>query len=239
MKKLLNLFLFAMLMLSFSCNPFQERIDGNGVMETETRTISRASKIKLLGEMDVYISHGEPSVKVEADGNLLPFIETELDDNWLEIKTRREYSLRSNNPIKVYVTTPSLHRISVAGSGDVFASGDMDNGNEVKLSIAGSGDITMELNTPGVDANIAGSGSLHLSGETRDLDVSIAGSGNFDGYNLKSEYAKVEIAGSGDVNVFADVNLKARIAGSGNVSYKGNATVDRKVMGRGSISKIP
>lgn len=189
--------------------------------------------------MDVIISEGETSVRVEADENLLPYIITELRDNWLEIKLENNISIKSQNDVKIYITTPSLTNISVAGSGDVTATGDFDSGKKAAYSIAGSGDITMVVNAPRVEADIAGSGNLKLTGMTRDLDVKIAGSGNFEGNDLKAENAKVKIAGSDDVFLFADVNLDAKVVGSGSVKYRGNATVNRKVVGSGSISKMP
>ncbi|WP_207493371.1 head GIN domain-containing protein [Aridibaculum aurantiacum] len=217
----------------------RERISGNGQLQSEERNIRSAKKIKVLGSMDVEVIAGETGVRVEADANLLPYIETEVDDNWLKIRVRENVSINSDNKIKVYVSTPTLTNIRVAGSGDVVTKGSFDNGDKTSVDIAGSGDVTMDVNAPKVDAKIAGSGNLHISGETRDLEVDIAGSGNFDGEKLKAENAKVKIAGSGDVFLFADVNLSANILGSGSVRYKGNAVVSRKVVGSGSISKIP
>lgn len=238
MKKLFNPSCLLLLALLSACNPFRDTIEGNGVAGSETRSIDNATQIKVQGGIDVYVSSGAPSVRVEADENLLPYITTEMDDNWLEVDTRSGVNLDSKRPIKVFVTTPTLNRVMVAGSGDVVVPEQLENSGKVKVNIAGSGDVTMAVNAPSVDADIAGSGSIKLSGEAREVEVSIAGSGNFDSRELKSENAKVNIAGSGDAFVFADVSLKARVAGSGNVHYKGRASVEQNVLGSGSISKI-
>ena len=236
MKPLLALLLPLMILSSCRWNINHKRIKGNGNLESESRDISRATKIKLMGDMDVILDSGATAIRVEADENLLPYIITELDDNWLELKMKRGVSLSTSNPMRIYITTPTITHIKVAGSGNVSSDRKFWSQQEINFDIAGSGNITIDVNTPQVDADIAGSGNLNISGETRDVDVSIAGSGNYKGLDLKAENAKINIAGSGDAMVFADVKMNARIVGSGNIKYKGNASVDRKVIGSGSIS---
>ncbi len=240
MKNLCPFFLaLTMLLLLTACFNTGRRVKGNGRVETQTRNIGELKIIKVLGSMDVQVSPGEPSVRVEADGNILPLIITEVNEGALVIRTEENTMISTENDIKVYVTTPLLTGVTVAGSGNVMAKGDFDNGEKMKFKIAGSGNINMDVNAPRVEADIAASGDLQLGGKTRDLEVNIGGSGNFEGTDLKAENAKVKIAGSGDVFLFADVKLDAKIVGSGNVKYKGNAVVSKSIMGSGSISKLP
>jgi hypothetical protein len=236
MRRFIAVIAFSVLILS--CDFGGRRVVGNGNVETETRNVSRASKIKVLGGMDVYIDSGPASVKVEAESNLFDHIITDVDDNWLEIKLEHNINLTTHKPIKVYITTPNIRNIRVAGSGNVITQDKFSSDEPVSIDIAGSGDVKLDVRTPKVDADIAGSGNLSISGETKDVDVSIAGSGNFKGEDLKAENAKVKIAGSGDAVVFADVQLNAKLIGSGNVSYRGNAIVEKKVVGSGSVRKL-
>jgi hypothetical protein len=240
MKKLTSFHVVILIVIAtMSCNVFAKRIEGNGHVTTEQRHIRQVKKIKLLGSMDVILAIGEPSIRVEADENVLPYIETEVDGDWLEIKTREHFSIHTSHDIKVYVTTPTITHVGLFGSGNVTASGELVSNSKIDFDIAGSGDISMNINTPQVKANIGGSGSLQLTGETRDINLNIAGSGSFDAENLKAENAKVSIAGSGDAHLYADVKLKVDIMGSGSVTYKGNAIVNKNVMGSGTISKLP
>jgi hypothetical protein len=238
MRKLPLLYLMLVVIVA-SCDLVGERVKGNGQVTTEQRNLRSVNKIKVLGSMDVILAVGEPNVRVEADQNLLPYIETEIDDNWLEIKTRDDVSIHTEHPIKVYVTTPSISQLSLMGSGNVSSTGEFLSDNKIDFDLAGSGNISMDINAPKVKAAIGGSGSLHLTGETREIDLDIAGSGSFDAEDLKAENASVSIAGSGDALLYADVKLKVNIMGSGSVKYKGNAIVNKSVMGSGTISKLP
>lgn len=232
-------FFFVMLVVSAlaSCN--FETIKGSGVLKTETRTINNAEKIKAVGSFDVEITPGtETSLKVEGDDNLINHIITEKKDGYLIVKMENDINYSSENKLVVYITTPQLEAISLAGSGNVVTKGKFTGSDKLKVSLSGSGNADIQVNTPTINANIAGSGDIKIVGETKDLNVRIAGSGNFIGNELKAENADAHIAGSGDVTIFADVKLDAHVVGSGSVLYLGNATVTQNVAGSGEVRKL-
>ncbi len=238
MKK--NTLLFSVAILFSACNIINhETIKGNGNIKTEERNTSAAHKIKSLGFFNVELVQGSPSeIKVEADENLLPYIVTENENGWLVIRSKDNTNLKSMNPVKVYVRTDEISDIELAGSGNVTGTGKFIGQDHLKLSIAGSGDMNMEVNTPRIDANIAGSGNIELRGETKDASISIAGMGDYKAEDLKAENAEVHIMGSGNVRVFASSTLKVKIAGSGDVYYKGNPSITKSVAGSGSLKQI-
>lgn len=236
-KTLLTITLLVLISLT-SCINFGNRVEGNGKFKTETRSAKEATKIKVLGGIDVIVEAGKPSIRIEGDENLLQYIETDFEGSWLEIKTKEHYNIKSKNPIKVYITTPSITDVTLHGSGNVVCNDNFSSGKNMSFEITGSGDITCMVNAPKIDADIAGSGNLHIAGETRDVDIQIAGSGNFDGAELKAENVVVDIAGSGSADVFADVNLNAEVSGSGDIRYRGKAVVNKDIAGSGSVSKL-
>lgn len=236
----INIYGFALLTgLAFAgCNISGERINGNGRVTSENRNVSPAEKITSLGDMDVFITTGDPGVKVEAEDNILPYIITESDGSRLTIRTKNNVNLYTTSSIKVYVSTPHIASLEAAGSGNITCNNKFSSNNDMTFKIAGSGDITVDVNAPAIHTQIAGSGDMHAKGETRNLDIQIAGSGSFDGPELKAENAEVSIAGSGDANLYADANLKGSVIGSGNIKYSGNATVDKHIVGSGSVTKV-
>jgi hypothetical protein len=223
-----------------SCRWFgYKRVVGNGNLETQDRPIQRAERIKLAGSYDVEITQGPTtSVKVEADENILPFILTRSEDGFLIIKSKDHVSLSTDNTIKIFITTPKLEQVNLAGSGNIIGKSKFTGGDKLTLKIAGAGDMKMEVNTPSIEAEIAGSGSMTLTGETRDQRIRISGVGDYIGEALKSENAVVKIAGSGNVKLFAAATLDVNIAGVGSVYYKGSPTVKQHVAGSGEVKKL-
>lgn len=239
MKRIL-FFLIVMTITSMSCRWMKyKRIQGNGNILTQERQVSRAERIKLQGSYDVEITQGPlTSVKVEADENILPYILTSNEGGSLVIKSKGNVNLVATRSLKIFITTPRLEEVHLAGSGNVTGKSKFTEGNKLNLSISGSGDMRMELNTPELTATISGSGSMTLQGETKNENIRISGVGDYNADALKAENAKVRIAGTGDVKVYADMTLDVNIAGGGSVFYKGNATVKQHVSGVGEVKKI-
>ncbi|MEO7532007.1 MAG: head GIN domain-containing protein [Sediminibacterium sp.] len=234
------LFLTALILLFSSCRWMgYKRIKGNGNITSQNRSVARAERITLTGSYDVEITQGPvTSVKVEADENLQSFIFVNSEGGSLTIKSKDHVNLVSDNPIKIYITTPKLEQIHLSGSGNIIGKSRFTGGDKLVLKISGSGDMKLETNTPRVEAEISGSGSMTLAGETQEQNVRINGIGNYNADGLKSEKTVVRIAGSGDVKVFADRDLDINIAGSGSIFYKGNATVKQHIAGSGEVKKI-
>ncbi|TAJ66940.1 MAG: DUF2807 domain-containing protein [Chitinophagaceae bacterium] len=234
------LFLTVIMLTATSCRWFgYKRVVGNGNLETQDRPIQRAERIKLAGSYDVEITQGPiTSVKVEADENILPYILTRSEDGFLIIKSKDHISLSTDNTIKIFITTPKLEQVNLAGSGNIIGKSKFTGGDNLTLKIAGAGDMKMDVNTPSIEAEIAGSGSMTLTGETRDQRIRISGVGDYIGEALKSENAVVKIAGSGNVKLFAAATLDVNIAGVGSVYYKGSPAVKQHVAGSGEVKKL-
>lgn len=239
MRKLYPAVFFVAIIFASCDNIFHKTINGNGNIITEDRNINDADRIKSYGSFDIVIIQGNTtSVKVEADDNLMQYIVTENEDGALVIKTRDNYNLRSDRNIKVTVTTNELELIEVAGSGNVKGEGKFTGRDHLKISVAGTGDVDLNVNTPEIDSHIAGSGNITLAGETRDSKIEIAGVGNYNAENLMSETVEIHIAGSGNTKVYAANKLDVHIAGSGDVFYKGSPNISQDIAGSGKISKM-
>ncbi|MDB5230335.1 MAG: hypothetical protein JWN76_1140 [Chitinophagaceae bacterium] len=234
MKKLL----FLLPVILFSCHDFINTIHGNGNTVKETRQVNVPDRVEVSGDIDVVVRQGgQAGVVVEADANLVPYIITRTENGKLVIGVKEHYSLESNKHILVSVTTNDLRELSVTGSGNVNSEGVLSHNGKMDISVTGSGDMSLQLNAPSVDADITGSGNIKISGETKDMKVGISGSGDFTSEELKAENVNVAINGSGTARVFADMKLNVEVNGSGDVFYKGNASVNQSVHGSGSVSK--
>ncbi len=240
MKKTYFIVSMAILLFTISCNfSVDEKIQGNGKQSTEQRTISDASKIKCSGNIDVAITPGATStLKIDADENLIPYIITEEKDGWLSIRTKDNVNISSSHKVVISVTTNQLQNIELAGSGNITGTGNFTGADHLKLDVAGSGNISLEVNTPEIESNIAGSGNISLTGETKNSKIEIAGDGDYKGENLKTETADINIAGSGNAKVFADGTLKINIIGSGDVYYTGNASITQNITGSGTVKHV-
>lgn len=215
-----------------------KRVRGNSNLTTSERSVGDFNGVNTSGSFDVYVSSGPASVKIEAEENLIPYIETFVEGNVLKIKTKQGFWLKTNRQVKIFVTAPSFSSIHSSGSGNIVSQGKISDSNKIELSVTGSADITVDLDAPEVKSEITGSGNVKLTGTTKTFSGEIRGSGDIKAYDLQSEDTDIQISGSGNADVSASVKLKVHIAGSGDVRYKGDPQLDSRIAGSGSVKKV-
>lgn len=211
---------------------------GSGHVASESRDVGAFTGVALALDGVVEISNAaRDSVAVEADDNILPLIETVVENGTLQIRFKDKFrSIRAAN-IRIVVTARAIDALVVSGSGDIRA--ETLKSAALTARIAGSGDIRIaRLDSPSLVASISGSGDLTVGGSIDSLAASIAGSGNLKTGKLEVKRASVKIAGSGYAKVWARETLAVSIAGSGDVDYYGDAAVTQSVAGRGTIKRL-
>lgn len=237
-KKQSVLIIASIFFVSTSYAQIGKKIKGNGNMTTITKTTSDYESIKCAGSFDyILVAGNEGQIKIEGEENLLEYIIVEVKNNALivKVKDHANISASQNKTIKVTIPFKEISAISLAGSGDLWNE-DIITSDNLNVSLAGSGDINLKVNTNIIEGALAGSGDLTLKGTTNNLIAKVAGSGNFHGADLKSNDTDVSVSGSGDAKVVSLERLKARVAGSGDIVYSGNpGQEDSKVSGSGSI----
>lgn len=219
-----------------------ETVTGSGRMQTEPRSVAGFEAVTLEASFKLVVRQAAAeAVQVRADDNLLPLIETLVEQRsgrpTLVVRWKRNTSIRNNSEIVVNVDAVKLRALSASGSGTILS--DAIRTDRMTLSVAGSGDVMVkDLGADEVDASIAGSGDVKAGGKAARVKVSIAGSGDADLSGLAADEVKVSIAGSGDANVTANQALSVSIAGSGDVRYGGAVTaVKTSIVGSGDVRK--
>lgn len=238
MKKVLTLSL-ALLSLSVSAQ-WGKRIQGNGNVVTIERNVGNYDEVSSAGWFDVeLVSGSEGQLTIRGEENLLEYIKTEVKDGRLVIKTEKGVNLKPSSwrsGILITVPIEEISGVSLSGSGDVVSKTVLKTDN-FRASIAGSGDVTLELEATNVKASISGSGDMNLEGSTRNLEVAVAGSGDVKAYDLEADNVEAKVSGSADLKVTANEMIRARVSGSGDITYKGNPSkIDSKSSGSGDIS---
>jgi Putative auto-transporter adhesin, head GIN domain len=230
---------FSFLILFSSCRYVTgERIRGNGYLKTEERSPGNFKSVASHGSFNVYISSGDQSVKIEAEENLLPYIETYVEGSTLHVGTKDNYWLRPGREVKIFVSSPDFESIRSYGSGDITGQSKITNSSNLELKVNGSANIKMDVDAPEINTETNGSGDIDLKGTTKSFTGEIHGSGNIRAMDLQSDDATIRIYGSGNADVFANSKLDVHVAGSGDVHYKGNAQISSSIAGSGRVRKV-
>jgi hypothetical protein len=152
------------------------------------------------------------AVTVSGDANLIQHVR--VREGKIEMDCRGAHH---DNRLAIDLPGRIFTKFGLAGSGSMNLNG-IDQ-PDVKLAIAGSGDVTATGKTAKLDAAIAGSGKMHLGQlAAGDVDLHIAGSGNTE--IAPSGELNVHIAGSGQVHLLTEPrHIETKIAGSGEIFH--------------------
>ena len=227
----------AAVLLMSSCNVITgDSVTGNGNIRTEKRSTGNFNAVKASGSIDIEIKSGDAyAVSVEGDDNILQYIVTDVNGGTLNVHYKNGYSI-NNDHAKVYVTAPSLDKLSISGSGDITTTDILKNSREIEMNVSGSGNIKGQVDAPSIKVSVGGSGNVSLTGRTKDFTCTVSGSGDINCTGLESENTIVKVSGSGNAHVFASVHLSATVSGSGDVYYRGNpANPEIHTSGSGSV----
>lgn len=210
-------------------------VTGSGIIKSETRNVTGFTGIALAVSGLVEIRQGSTeSVTVETDDNVLPLIETVVDNGTLKIRLAKRNISVTTKKMKFIVYAKTINSLEIAGAGDMKAEALKVAG--LKASVGGSGDISIKsLEAGALSVSIAGSGKFSAGGRAASLDASIAGSGDIEAGNLDTRTAEISIEGSGDATLRVRESLKASIAGSGDIRYYGDPRLQKSIAGSGSV----
>jgi uncharacterized protein YdeI (BOF family) len=210
------------------------------IINDEDREVKNFHAVSASGSFNVIVKMGtKESISLEGDQQDLDKIETLVQNGILKIRLKRDVNTWKEGVgnVNIYVTAKKLDGLILSGSGSIDLEGKLNSaGADIQLS--GSGKITASLDTQSTAVALSGSGSINLSGEVGSVNISISGSGDVNAKNLISDKSKVQIAGSGNVYLYAKEELNATVLGSGSVKYKGNPKLLVNKVGSGSVEKM-
>jgi len=214
-------------------------VHGSGHVCSEERAISGVTGIDLRAIGHVHITVGDrEALRVEAEDNLLPYLQTDVLDGLLEFCNRDGVWLRPTCPIHFYVTVKSLSSLRLSGSGDIEAPDLAADHFQARLS--GAGDIRVgKVSAGDVQINLSGSGHISLAGcqATRHA-IQLSGQGNLHLDRLEADDVDVQITGAGSVKVREGQVKTQRIwlSGVGNYQAAGvqSDTTNARISGSGS-----
>ena len=223
-------------MLTFTaCNELiGER--GNDERITKEITVDSFEKIEISGAFDVMlVPSNQHEVTIEADENLLRFIDIAVRGNRLIIESERRLSSRKG--IKIKVPVKGLEAILSSGASNIENDEPIST-KELDINLLGAGKLDLKLDVELVTINISGAVVVYLEGVGDRLEIEMSGAGSLAAEGFEVKDCEVDISGVGHVLVNVTGSLDAQVSGLGKVEYLGNPeSVKGDVSGVGDIGK--
>lgn len=212
MRKILVILLAGCVVLVAGCH--LPGIRGNGRIKTEERSIAAFAALDIGGAFEIEWRSGAPALRITTDENLLPYIENNVSDDTLRLRTREH--VWPTRGIKVVISSPTRTGGRIRGA--------------VKLTVK-------QLSGPTFALESQGASEVSLDGSIDRLLVDMTGASQLTADGLQAKTAEISTTGAGDADVAVTDTLKVVITGAGKVTYSGNPKVTKQVTGAGTIRR--
>lgn len=199
---------------------------GSGNIIKQTRSTGSFKGIDAAGGFDVEIRKGAENVMIEADDNLIQYIQTEVEGDILKIRFHE--SNVSNAHLKILVSAPEINLVKGAAGAEITSADELQSSGKIIVHNSSGSNSTLKLNAPDVEAEVSSGGEQQLSGHTRNFLGKASSGANLKAGDLLSENSTTEASSGSSVYVYASIKLVARASSGGNIHYKGGATVVTK-----------
>jgi len=230
-----GIILLAMVIFGSGCAGLRT-IRGTGDMTAEEREVSDFTAVNLAGIGNVVVDYGErEGLRIEAEENLLPYLESTVEGGTLTLGMREGVNLFPTQGVFYYLTVRELDEVRVTGLGNIDVP--RLEGTQVEMRISGAGNINVdEVQAKRLDVILSGLGNLTIDGgEVSNSDIQLKGAGSYNASEMASEVVTVDVAGVGSAAVWARDSLDATISGGGSVQYEGRPQVTENITGLGEV----
>ncbi len=174
----------------------------SGKIVSEIRNVRDFNKIdfNLVGSLEI-VQGLDELVKIDADENIIPLIETVVEDGILKIRMVKWKCFRNMKKLKVCVSVKNLCSVKNQGVGTVEIK--KLQTQSLTLILSGIGSLNVQdLETDSLDAQLTGVGSLNInSGTAKKQIILVSGCGSFNGQSLVGTTGVVTVSGCGSAKV--------------------------------------
>ena len=175
--------------------------------------VAAFANVDTSGSFEIEWQNGSPALRITTDENLLPYIENNVSDDTLHLRTRDH--IWPTHGIKIVISSPTRTGGRLRGA--------------VKLTVK-------QLSGPTFALESKGASEVTLSGNIDRLSVDMTGASQLAAAGLQTKTAEISTTGAGDSEVAVSDTLNVAITGAGKVTYSGNpATIKKQITGAGSI----
>jgi len=211
MRKILTVLLAGCVVLVAGCH--LPGIRGNGHIKSEERSLVSFVNLDAGGAFEIEWQNGSPALRITTDENLLRYVESNVSDDTLHLRTRGH--IWPTHGIKVVISSPTRAGGKIRGA--------------VKLT-------AKQLSGPIFALEAKGASRVSLDGSVDRLLVDMTGASQLTAAGLQAKTAEISTTGAGDAEVAVSDMLKVAITGAGKVTYSGNPpTIKKQITGAGSI----
>ena len=199
--------------------------------------------INVQGDFDVdFMQHPTTTAHVSGPEKAVQTVSLSVKDDVLQVGFVRGSVPNKTDKLRVMLTGPALHEITVSGKGDVHVRGKLQV-QDLSVTLTQAGEFSadglavqnLHIHTAGkseadinrldahhVQAVATDNSDIELAGLALSADLQSHGTGDIDASDMRVQTATATVNGKGKISVSAYEKLTATVIGKGKIKYKGS-----------------
>jgi len=240
--KLTQKLIGAVLLLGLASFVYANKAQGHYVSRMVEK-LPAFDTINVQGDIDVdFMQHPTATVHASGPQKALETVTVRAKNNVLEISYLPQRMTKNSGKVRVMITGPDLHEVTVNNAGDVHVRGSL-NVQDLTVTLTQEGEFSADgltvqnlhihaagkseadinrLDAHHVQAVADDNGDIELAGLALTAELQNHGTGDIDASDLRVQTATASVNGKGEISVSAYEKLTAAVIGKGKIKYKGS-----------------
>ena len=199
--------------------------------------------INVQGDFDVdFMQHPTATAHVSGPEKTVQAVSLSVTDGVLNVRFVRGARPIKSDKMRVMLTGPALHEVTIYGKGDVHVRGSL-NVQDLTVTLTQEGEFSADgltvqnlhihaagkseadinrLDAHHVQAVADDNGDIELAGLALTAELQNHGAGDIDASDMRVQTATASVNGKGEISVSAYEKLTAAVIGKGKIKYKGS-----------------
>lgn len=203
-------------------------VKGSGNLKKEQRNVNAFSKIDVSRGIQVIARQGSASstIALEADDNILPYIETKIIGSKLIITIKENVNVQTKSPMKVYVTAPEISEFEVSSAARVTGDG-VWKANAMEIDLSSAGKVELNLNVGELKIDVSSAADAVLEGDVNKLEAEISSAAKLNASQLAAKIADVEVSSAAKASIQVTEELRYDVSSAASLKYSGEPNIKK------------
>lgn len=214
-------------------------VEGSGNLQTKTFATPGISKIEAWSIGTIIIiqdSNAVESVTIEADDNIVPYVEVVQSGDVLQIGTQSGVSINTTLDLVCTVTVKDITKITLSGA--VTMDIQQLVTSAVEMDLSGAARLHGEIVVARCDLLATGCARIVLTGKATEQNIVTSGTSTINASQLSGVSANIDSSGTSNVYVNVTESVTGQASGTSSITYQNNPKkVAVQTSGLSSLSK--
>lgn len=216
-------------------------VKGNGNVVSREIPVSSFIRLHISGKGHIELHQSdEEKVIVEADENLQEFIYAVNSGRTLFVSVEGKLRQPVFTACRVKIYLRQIEQLLIRnGSADLVCANQIGLSSPLEIKIQSVGNTELNINAPAIKLLCQSVGNVILKGKCESISVKNQNIGDFNSSELITGSLSISNQAVGNVQLFADREIRIKHSGVGYIHYSGRAVVkDVRQNGAGEIKHV-